>query len=500
MRILLDTNIIIHREASRVVNPDIGMLFNWLDRLHYQKCIHPLSLEEISRHDDARVVETMRVKVSNYNQLRTESPETDPIIAIRATENSQNDYIDTCLLKELHNGRVDFLITEDRGIHRKATILNIEEKVFSISTFIEKVTAEYPTLSDYNVLAVRKTYFGNVNLDDPFFESFKADYQEFRGWFNGKSDDEAYVCVTEDQVKAFLYLKVEGTNENYVNIDPQLHPKKRLKIGTFKVESTGYKLGERFLKIIFDNAIRQNVDEIYVTIFNKRQEQQQLIYLLTDWGFKYWGEKTTQNGTEEVYVRDFSHIANREQPKETYPFVSRSGAQHIVPIYPAYHTDLFPDSILTTESPANFTENEPHRNAIQKVYVSRSINRNLSPGDAIIFYRTGGHYHGVISTIGIVENMILNIRDENHFVQLCRKRSVFDDEELKRHWNYNIHNRPFIVNFLYVCSFPTPKVNLQKMRELRLMTDAPRGFEPISLDIFNRMINEARANENYIVD
>jgi hypothetical protein len=46
MRVLLDTNIIIHREASTVVRENIGVLFNWLDRLHYP-CIHPLSIAEI---------------------------------------------------------------------------------------------------------------------------------------------------------------------------------------------------------------------------------------------------------------------------------------------------------------------------------------------------------------------------------------------------------------------------------------------------------------------
>ena len=45
MRILLDTNIIIHREASRIYNQDIGLLFNWIDKLHYEKCVHPLTID-----------------------------------------------------------------------------------------------------------------------------------------------------------------------------------------------------------------------------------------------------------------------------------------------------------------------------------------------------------------------------------------------------------------------------------------------------------------------
>lgn len=48
----------------------------------------------------------------------------------------------------------------------------------------------------------------------------------------------------------FLYLKTEGVNENYSDIVPPFKPMRRLKVGTFKVESTGFRLGERFVKII----------------------------------------------------------------------------------------------------------------------------------------------------------------------------------------------------------------------------------------------------------
>lgn len=500
MRILIDTNIIIHREANRIVNEDIGLLFNWLDKLRYDKCVHPLSIEEISTHQDEQVVSTMKVKIANYNLLKTESPD-DPLIReIRINDTTRNDEIDTSIVKEVYNKRVDYLITEDRGIHRKAKILGCPEKIFKIDDFIEKCTAENPELKDYKVLSVKKEYFGNINLEDDFFDSFKEDYREFTDWFNRKADNISYVCKTDGSVKAFLYLKREGVRENYDDITPVFPRKKRLKIGTFKVTSTGLKLGERFLKIIFDNALQYDVDEIYVTIFNKRDEQLRLIYLLEDWGFKHWGEKKSENGTEQVYVRECKPKPDLQRPKMSYPAVSRKTSKWIVPIYPEYHTELFPDSILNNESPEDFTENEPYRNAIKKVYISRSIKRNLSGGDLILFYRTGGHYVGVVSTIGVVENVVTNIRNENHFIELCRKRSVFDNEELKKHWNYKRNNRPFIVNFLYLDSFPMPKINLAKLRASDIIQDAPRGFEPLSDEQFDQILNLARANESYIIN
>jgi hypothetical protein len=79
-----------------------------------------------------------------------------------------------------------------------------------------------------------------------------------------------YVCYSDNNLTAFLFIKIENEDENYSEINPAFAKKKRLKIGTLKVSGNGYKIGERFLKTIFDNANQYKVDEIYVTIFNKR--------------------------------------------------------------------------------------------------------------------------------------------------------------------------------------------------------------------------------------
>lgn len=509
MKVLLDTNILIHREAAKVVNPDIGTLFYWLDKLGYEKCIHPCTIEEIKTHRNADVVSTMLVKIKHYNQLNTVAPDSLGISQIRDEyDSSDNDRIDTSLLNEVHQERIDLLITEDRGIHRKALLLGIDDKVFSIDSFLEKVIFENPGLKDYNILAVKKEYFGNINIADPFFDSFKRDYSEFEKWFTKKSEEQAYICLIDDQVKAFLYLKIEDATEKYDDISPTLPAKKRLKIGTLKVVSTGLKLGERFLKIILDNALAHGVEEIYVTIFRKRPEQVRLINLLQDWGFTNWGIKRSLNGNEQVWVKSLAQNVNIAEPKLSYPFVSLKTKKFIVPIYPAYHTDLLPDSMLNNESPDDFVENEPHRNAIQKVYISRSFQRNLAPGDLIAFYRTKHQgpawYTSVISTIGVVESMIDGITTEDDFIRLCRKRSVFSDDELRKHWQYKYANgkweAPFIVNFLYVTTLPMPRLTLQKLTELRVIQEAPRGFELLEDSKFELLLKEGRADASYFVN
>ena len=275
-------------------------------------------------------------------------------------------------------------------------------------------------------------------------------------------------------------------------------PKKRLKIGSFKVILNGYRLGERFLKIIFDNALRFKVEELYVTIFDKRLEQQRLIKLLEDYGFKFHG---TKNGDERVYVRDFAKCANRLSPKTTYPFFSTEGNAFLTPIYPEYHTELFPDSILRTESPMEFTENEPHRNAISKVFVSRFIERDIKFGDLLVFYRTAGYYKSVITTIGIAENVVDGIATREDFIQLCRKRSVFSDQELSAQWDYR-PSKPFILNFLYAYSFPR-RINLERMIEIGVVSsvfDPPRGFTRISHKNLKDILRECQVDESIIVN
>lgn len=503
MKILLDTNIVIHREAAIVVDEDIGILFRWLDNLHHTKCIHSVTAEELEKHEDPKVRKSLKIKLSNYNILKTKAPMLDEVRRISTElDKNQNDMNDTLIINELYCGRVDALITEDKKLLNKASLLGISDRVYTIDAFLEKVTAENPELADYKVLSVRKDYFGNLDLTNEFFASFKEDYPGYENWFNRKADETVYVCLSEGKPIALLYLKVEGEDEDYTDIDPTLSKKKRLKIGSFKVALNGFRLGERFLKIVFDNALRFKVGEIYVTIFNKRIEQQRLINLFEEYGFHLHGYKSSPGGRELVYVRPLTEVANRQHPKVTYPFFSMTGRIFIVPIYPEYHTELFPDSILRTESPMDFIENEPHRNAISKVYISRSVERKLNSGDVIIFYRTGGYYKSVVTTIGVAERVIDNIPSEEDFIRLCRKRSVFSDEELSRHWNLYKRNRPFIVNFLYVYSFPK-RINMKRLIEIGVIPsveDAPRGFTQISVKNFRDILRECEADESIVVD
>ncbi len=499
MKALLDTNIIIHREANKVVSQDIGILYRWLDRGQYVKCIHSVTIAEIKKNPNKDTVATFLAKLQSYEMIEIPSPMLADVQQVSLQmDTTENDKNDTVLLNEVCVGRVDLLITEDKKIHTKALALNISDKVFTIDSFLEKVFAEHPDLVDYRVLNVQKLKFGKIDLNDTFFDSLKEDYLGFDKWFIKKYDEEAYITINSNngRLLSFLYLKIEGTDEDYSNISPILPPKKRLKIGTFKVINNGFRLGERFLKIIFDNALKNRVEEIYVTIFDKRDEQRRLVALLEQWGFIYWGMK----GGECLYVRDFRPMINLNNLRSTYPFVKATQDAYIVPIYPNYHTELLPDSILTTESPEEFIEDFPHRNGIGKVYVSRAFTPHPKTGDLLVFYRTGGYYKSVVTTIGIVEELRYDFQGEDDFIKYCHKGSVFPENQLREMWRYGTE-KPFVVKFLYTYSFPH-RINMKELIDLGILAgvnDAPRGFKLITTAQLKTILKETKSDDSFII-
>lgn len=160
MKVLLDTNIIIHRETRDPINKDIGKLFWWIDKLGYEKCIHQVIINEISKNQDVKARDAFYIKIKSYTCLPTQAPQKPEVrIISEKYDITENDKNDTTLINEVFSDRVDFLITEDKRIHEKARKLGIDHKVFTIETFLEKVTAENPDLLDYKIPSIKKTIF-----------------------------------------------------------------------------------------------------------------------------------------------------------------------------------------------------------------------------------------------------------------------------------------------------------------------------------------------------
>lgn len=344
--------------------------------------------------------------------------------------------------------------------------------------------------------------FDSFNHTDTFFDTLKRDYKEFPVWLHKKSQtgDSAYVLYNEEpSIDGFMYLKIE--NGVVDDIEPTLPQGKHLKIGTFKFNSKGSLRGQRFIKKALDYAVRENADDIYVTVF---ETHDYLIRLFERYGFILHGRKETPNGVELVYVRVMK-VYNHDVLRD-YPYISTaSNNKFLLSILPEHHTKLFPDSILNNES-SDIVEDVSHTNSIHKIYLCamRGI-MEAKIGDLLVIYRTTdipgrAVYRAVATSICVVEE-IRNINEfisREEFLAYCSRFSVFSRADLIHF--YNTKKYPFIIRFTYNIALPKRPIRGTLINEVGLDSGAYWGVMKLTDSQFEHILNLGEVDESLIVN
>lgn len=274
--------------------------------------------------------------------------------------------------------------------------------------------------------------FAEIDLQDSFFQSLRDDYPGFDDWFKRKSIQKAFVQYENNKIIGFLYLKVENTLVD--DVVPNICANKILKVGTFKIDAHGTKMGEQFIKVIMDYAVNENVDVCYVTIYEKHAS---LINLVQQFGFELYGEKGKGIYKENVYLKQLKKVTG--DINKDFPMVNMSGAKkYLLSIYPKYHSVMFPDSILTTEN-KNIITDVSYTNSIHKIYVCTMDQvENLKYGDIVVLYRTADNtrgsaeYSAVATSICVVEGIKKQseFSSFDEFYMYASKYSVFNRNDL----------------------------------------------------------------------
>jgi len=339
--------------------------------------------------------------------------------------------------------------------------------------------------------------FEDINLQDDFFNSLKEDYCDFEQWFNRKRNNKAFVHYEGNKIDGFLFFKLE--DDNVTDVEPPIYAKKIVKIGTFKINPHGTRLGERFIKKALDFAISENADLCYLTIFEKHEA---LIKLLTKYGFMYSGIKKTSDGEELVLVKNLKTVSGNIV--YDYPLINTNERRKfLISIYPQYHSAMFPDSILKNED-SNIISDVTYTNSIHKIYVCRMNDiRSLRKGDILVIYRTksegrSAEYSSVATSICIVEK----VRNQNEFTDFeefynyASRYSIFDKEDLE-HWYSK--GGCYIIKMLYNAALkkrPTRKTLIEKVG---LDRDIYWGFTELTDEQFERIIEVGEIDEGIII-
>ena len=424
-RVLLDTNMMAYILDNHILDEKISQLTKLLyDSDEYIIVIHPDTLKEAQKIKDKNKRDIFISKLSVYDVIENPPKMPDNFNQLAGC-NNENDKIDNELLYSVVSKCASFFITNDKKLLNKAKKLGLEDKALSIDEAINKFNKDKIVIN--TPAFIRKEHLYNINLKDSFFDSLRKDYLGFDDWFNRKkeySENIAYISKRDGRITSFLMLKEEDENEDYSDFEKPFKKGKRLKISTFKVEETGKKIGECFIKITINEAMQKNVDEIYVTTFPK---QNALRYLLEQYGFKFYtykNSKNKENTQEMVYVKNM-------KDKSTYPFVQIKNQNiFIFPVRPEYHKLLFEEAEDNYQISIRDTQGmNTSANAIRKAFISNAKIKEINKGDILLFYES--HEKKAITTLGIVETNWNKFNSIEEIANIVKKRTAYNNAELK---------------------------------------------------------------------
>ena len=497
MKIIFDTNILIHIEDPKELSQNLQELLKIFREHGHQVFIHPASFKDINNDEDIKRRNIIYSKLKGYPVIGSPPLPDDAFLSLIGLPSNSNDQNDNEILFSIKKDIADFLITEDRGIRKKSVLVDLDDRVFSIDSALDYFNNLYKRYIPTHTI-LKEYFVHNLDIEDPFFDSLKEEYgdSEFNWWIREKCIKRGRKCWTDyenNALKALLVLKEE--NEK-IKTSPPIPAAKRLKIATLKVDMPGSKFGELFLKMAFQYCINNQIFETYLTHFPK--EDDKLLYLIENFGFEMVG-KLVKTG-EEVFLKEFIPVQKDLAPidlaKKYYPCFKDDPSirKFLVPIKPDYHDTLFPDYTKNRQMTfSDYSKINVPGNAIRKAYLSYSKIKKIRVGDIILFYRSRDQH--AITSLGIVDQYPIHTDDLELLKRVVGKRSVYSDDDLKE-W---IQKPVFVLLFKHHLNLPKP-LNLDDLREHGIIQNAPQSIREINHTEYSAIKKRGQLDERFTVN
>lgn len=483
--ILLDTNILIYREGEKILEPDVQLLSRLLmDSMDYKLCVHPMSIDELSKHKDECQRQVILSKVGIYKKLEDIPIVTQEFITKCEKNGNVHEYIDNNLLYTVYRNCVSYLITNDKGILKKSEKLGLADRVLTISKALSLLSSEYDSILLKTPALIKNEFLYNIDNEDPFFDSLREDYKGFDEWLTKKKLKHESARVTykdNGKLGAFLMLKTEDEMEDYSSFDIPFQKGKRVKISTFKVEDNGKSIGEAFIKTAIDYALSKNIYEVYVTIFDK---QDRLISLFKEYGFNLYTYKETQkqDGTLE---KEGVYLKRMYLDKTDYPIIKLDKQEtYILSIQDQFGQMLFPDLFNEHQlSIFDLDGTSTYSNVIKKIYISKSKIKPMKKNDILVFYTS--QIKKSIACVCVVDDAFRanEIESFDVFEKIVRRRTVYPSSYLKEAYE----NGYLIILFKYYVNLPI-HIPLKVAIAEDIVKAAPQSIQKLSKEKFEKIV------------
>ena len=491
MKFLLDTNVIIPAEPTGLENievdtPQVTALLRHLSEGRQQIYIHTASIQELSGDKNRQRWEMRKVLLNKYWVLPNPPAVTKKIQSVFTVETlNKHDQIDLLLLSALDADAIDYLVTSDIGLHKKAARLGLEARVATLDDAISIVRALFP-ITPTPPPAVRSRYAHELDLEEPIFESFRLDYPEFDEWFRKCKREHRPVWTIETN-----FSSVGGICIIKPNDAPEYEemPTPSLKICSFKIADNyrGYRFGELLLKAIFEYADRNQQASVYITTFEKQVE---LLDLLESFGF----EILCKSEIGEIVLLKLLEFSEHDYESLTpLEFNVKFGPNQVkfdganaflVPIAPKYHRILFPEAEAQLEL---LPGQHPFGNGIRKAYLCHAKIRRIAAGDIVFFYRSGKH--SGVTTYGIVENTMVS-SSPCEIARFVGKRTVYTYPEIEE---LCCKGDVLVILFRLSRSINEP-IDLKRLLEEKTIKKAPQSILSLSPEPVKWLKNQIAAS------
>jgi len=432
MKFLIDTNIFIPLEPGAYADLEAGTpaaieFARLASETGNQLYVHPVTRVDIRRDVDDVRRKVREILFKKYPRLPNPPPISSSLEQVLGRADPQtNDWVDNHLIAALEVDAVDFLVTEDRSLRKKARRLGLEDRVATVAEALSILRDLYD-IAPMPPPAVQAVKAHALNEADPIFRSFREDYPDFDTWLTKckREHRQAWVIEMEPpRLAAVCIVKQEKSVDFSVG-------GKILKMCSFKVseEYNGFRFGELLLKTVFDHASSNRYDWIYVTVFEKYGN---LIRLLEDFGFQDVGHRTERG--ELVLAKPMSFTEADRDSHQPLPFNIRYGPfgtkikgvpAFVVPIKPQYHRLLFPEAEKQLELMPGM---HPFGNSIRKAYLSNAAIRTITPGANLLFYRSQDIHS--VTCLGSVEGILVS-SSPIEIARYVGKRTVYRLAEIE---------------------------------------------------------------------
>lgn len=480
MNILIDTNIFIPLEAISLsdIEPEthaINELYRKAKEIDYH--IFLLDIQKKDVESDKNIERrAMRLLAFEKYELLENVKRTDLIsAAFPDVPEDTHDFIDVALLNAVCANAVSILVTNDEGIHRKAKKIGKEDVVYYLAEVLDFINNQLPKNLKVNVHPViksEKCY--NLNVQDAFFDSLRADYRgsEFDNWFKEKCQNGHRDCLVIQDDNRLVGLCIYKFEKPCYEMTGNV-----LKICTFKLSVSGNKRGELLLRKLFDYSYASDVDWMYVTAYEKNY----ICQFFENFGFERY-RKVKEDTGEFIFrkrMKPQPEDANTLSPLEyDIKFGPRYfyGGQDafLVPVISSYHDMLFPDAIKENSLFPQLDYSDSVSNAMRKAYLCKSNSNLVSPGAILFFYKS--HGQGTVETCGIVERTA-RLRNPDAIVSITGRRTVYRKNEIEEMCKGG--KDILVLLFRQVENFPK-EIRFVDLQRQKLVSGVPQSITKLS--------------------